>query len=331
MKSIIIRKEISGICLKKMKIKALIVSIKGTRLTKLEKILLAKEKPWGIILFKRNIKSLDQLKKLTNNIKFYTKNRKFPIIIDEEGKNVTRLNKIFKHNISANFFGKLYKINKRFSFYLYKHYIDSLSKILKNIGININSIPVLDVLRSNSSKIIGDRSFSKDKHIVRELGIKTVNYLQKNKISSIIKHIPGHGATKTDSHKKMPVVSLSTKKLNEIDFFPFKSSKAKLAMTAHILYSKIDKKNVATFSKKIISDVIRKKLKFKGILISDDISMKALKYDLLTNAKKSINAGCNLVLYCAGNTKDNFKLIKSLPYIDKFTLKKTSELYKFLG
>ena len=84
-------------------------------------------------------------------------------------------------------------------------------------------------------------------------------------------------------------------------------------MTAHILYSKIDKKNVATFSKKIITQIIRKKLGFKGILISDDISMKALKYDLLTNAKKSIKAGCNLVLYCAGKTNDNFKLIKSLP------------------
>ena len=116
MKSIIIRKEISGICLKKMKIKALIVSIKGTRLTNLEKILLVKEKPWGIILFKRNIKSLIQVKKLTTQIKLYTKNRKFPIIIDEEGKNVTRLSKIITHNISANFFGKLYKYNKRFSF-----------------------------------------------------------------------------------------------------------------------------------------------------------------------------------------------------------------------
>ena len=314
-----------------MKTKALIVSIKGTRLTKLEKDLLAKEKPWGIILFKRNIKSLDQVKKLTANIQLYTKNQKFPIIIDEEGKNVSRLNKIINHNISANFFGKLYKYNKRFCFNIYRHYIDSLSKILKDMGVNINSIPVLDVLRINTSKIIGDRSFSNDKNIVRELGIKSIKYLQKNKISTIIKHIPGHGATKTDSHKKMPVVSLSTKKLNEIDFFPFKSSKAKLAMTAHILYSNFDKKNVATFSKKIISDVIRKRLRFKGILISDDISMKALKYDLLTNAKKSIDAGCNLVLYCAGNTKDNFKLIKSLPYIDKFTSKKTSELYKFLG
>ena len=104
-----------------------------------------------------------------------------------------------------------------------------------------------------------------------------------------------------------------------------------MAMTAHILFSKIDKKNVTTHSKKIIRDVIRKKIGFKGILISDDISMKALKFDLVTNAKKSIEAGCNLVLYCSGNISDNFKLIKSLPYIDKFTSKKTSEILKILG
>ena len=128
----------------------------------------------------------------------------------------------------------------------------------------------------------------------------------------------------------MPKVSLSLNKLNTKDFYPFMKSKAKLAMTAHILYSKIDKKNVATFSKDIIKKIIRKKIGFNGILISDDISMKALKHDLLTNAEKSIKAGCNLVLYCAGNTNDNFKLIKSLPYIDKFTSKKTSEFYKFL-
>ena len=123
---------------------------------------------------------------------------------------------------------------------------------------------------------------------------------------------------------------MSLKKLENIDFYPFKLSKAKLAMTAHILYTKIDKKNVATFSKIIIQDIIRKKIGFKGILMSDDISMKALKYDLVTNAKKSLEAGCNLVLYCAGNTRDNIKLIKSLPYIDKFTSKKTSEFYGFL-
>ena len=92
----------------------------------------------------------------------------------------------------------------------------------------------------------------------------------------------------------------------------------------------LDRKNVATFSQKIINKTIRKRIGYKGILISDDISMKALKYDLITNAKKSLDAGCNIVLYCSGNIDDNYKLIKSLPYIDEFTIKKTSEFFKFL-
>ena len=99
-------------------------------------------------------------------------------------------------------------------------------------------------------------------------------------------------------------------------------------MTAHILYSKIDSKNVSTFSKKVIKKIIRKKIGFKGILISDDISMKALQYDLITNARKSLMAGCNIVLYCAGN-KDNFKLIKSVPYIDNLHKKKHQKFIKF--
>jgi len=213
---------------------------------------------------------------------------------------------------------------------IYKHYIFSLSKILNFLNINVNTIPVLDVLRLRTNKVIGSRSFSEDKNIVKELGRYTLSYLHQNKISGIIKHLPGHGPAVSDSHKKTPIVSMNLKKLEKIDFYPFKLSKAKLAMTAHILYTKIDKKNVATFSKKIVQDVIRKKIGFKGILMSDDISMKALKYDLITNAKKSLEAGCNLVLYCAGNTTENVKLIKSVPYIDKFTAKKTSEIYKVL-
>ena len=101
-------------------------------------------------------------------------------------------------------------------------------------------------------------------------------------------------------------------------------------MTAHILYSKIDKKNVATLSKKIISDVIRKKLKFKGILISDDISMKSLKYGIIENAHRALRAGCNLALYCKGHSQDSIKLLEKIPPIDEFTKKKTSEFYNFL-
>ena len=313
-----------------MKKKALIISLNGTKLSKMEKILLSQEKPWGVILFKRNLKSRKQIKNLTMSIRNLTNDTKFPIIIDEEGEKVSRLRNIIKHDISASFFGNLFKKNKDFCSKTYQEYIFSLSKILNELGININTIPVLDVIRKNTNKIIGSRSFSNDIKTVKQLGKLTLKYLHQKKIAGIIKHIPGHGAALVDSHKKLPKVKLHLKKLNQIDFYPFKLSNAKLAMTAHILYTKIDNRNSATHSKKIINEIIRKKIGFKGILISDDISMKALKYDLITNATKSIEAGCNLVLYCAGKTSDNFKLIKSVPYIDKFTSKKTSEFYKFL-
>ena len=313
-----------------MKCKALIISLNGTVLSKMEKELLSKKKPWGVILFNRNLKSFNQIKNLTSQIRKLTKNKKFPIMIDEEGKNVSRLRNIIKHNISANFFGKLFNENKTFCLKLFKHYIFSLSKTLKSLGININTVPVLDVLRNNTNNVIGNRSFSKDKKIVKELGTLMIKYLHSYKISGVIKHIPGHGASVTDSHKQLPKILFKQKKLNEIDFYPFKKSKAKFAMTAHILYQNLDNKYPATHSKKIIKNIVRKKLKFRGILISDDISMRALKYDLITNAKKSLSAGCNLALYCAGNINDNLKLINSLPYIDNFTSKKTSEFYNFL-
>ena len=313
-----------------MKKKAIIISIKGSKLSYKEKVLLSKERPWGLILFTRNIKSFYQLKNLIADIKKLSKNKKFPILIDEEGSTVSRLREIFNHNIDANYFGQIYEFDKKLAISLYKQYLKSLCINLKKIGININTIPVLDVLRKNTNKIIGKRSFSKKKEIVKILGKITVKECQSHNILSVIKHIPGHGCSTKDSHISTPRVNLTETMLDKIDFYPFKSTSAKLAMTAHIVYSKIDSKNVSTFSNKVIKKIIRKKIGYKGILMSDDISMKALKYDLVTNAKKSLKAGCNLVLYCAGNIKDNFKLIKSVPFIDKFTSKKTSEIYKIL-
>ena len=313
-----------------MKQKAIIVSIKGTKLSDREKLLLSKESPWGLILFKRNIRTFNQLTKLINEIKKLTRNRLFPVLIDEEGSTVSRLKDIINHKIDANLFGNLYKLNSKTAIKLYKNYIISLCKNLRRVGININTIPVLDVLRNNTNKIIGKRSFSEKKEIVRELGKVAIKECHSQKIIAVIKHIPGHGCSITDSHLKTPKVNLDKKILNRIDFYPFKSSPAKLAMTAHIVYKKIDPKNVATFSKIIIQKIIRQKIGFKGIIMSDDISMKALKYNLIDNAKKSLAAGCNLVLYCGGNIEDNYKLIKSVPYIDKFTSKKTSEIYNIL-
>ena len=207
----------------------------------------------------------------------------------------------------------------------------SISSILKTIGVNINTVPVLDLLENKTHKIIGSRSFSSNLKTVIKLGNECILNYKQNKIGTVIKHIPGHGCANKDSHKHLPVVKKNKRKLFEFDFRCFKNSSSFFAMTAHVLYPKFDKLNVATHSKLIIKNIIRKKLKFDGILISDDISMKALKYDLVTNAKKSLDAGCNLVLYCSGRYKESLKLIKEMPYIDAFTRKKTSEFYKFLS
>ena len=250
-----------------MKKKAIIISIKGYKLSKKEKSLLANERPWGLILFKRNIKSLKQIKKLIKTIRQLTKDSKFPIIIDEEGVKVSRLNKIAENNFSQKSLGDIYKINNKVGLIFYKNYINKLTTFLRKIGININTVPVLDVLRKNTNKVIGNRSFSKDPNIVKDLGKICVKQYELNKLATVIKHIPGHGCASLDSHLKMPKVKLNYKNLNKIDFLPFKSNPSKFAMTAHILYTKIDKNNVATFSKKIISQIIRKNIGFKGILI----------------------------------------------------------------
>ena len=313
-----------------MKKKAIIVSIKSYKLSKNELKLLSTEKPWGLIIFKRNIKSLKQIKNLISKVRKISKDPKFPIMIDEEGSTVSRLSRIINHDVNQKFFGDLFKIDSNVSLSIYKNYIDNICILLRNIGININTTPVLDVLRKKTNKIIGHRSFSNKPNIVKILGKTCVNQYNLNKIATVIKHIPGHGCSSSDSHLKLPKVNLSYEELNKIDFTPFKKSKSKFAMTAHILYQKIDNINVASFSNKIIKNIIRKKMDFKGILISDDISMKALKFNLITNAKKSLAAGCNIVLYCAGNYKETIKLIKEVPYIDHFTAKKTSEFYKFL-
>ncbi len=313
-----------------MKKKAIIISIKSYKLSIHEKKIISKEKPWGLILFKRNIKTFNQLKKLIKNIRHISKDKKFPILIDEEGGTVSRLSQLINNNIPQKFFGDLFNSHEKISITIYKKYIDQLCKIFRQLGININTVPVLDVLRTNTTKVIGSRSFSKNSRIVKILGQVCVNQYHLNKVATVAKHIPGHGCASVDSHLKTPNVKLNYLKLKKKDFFPFKNINSKFAMTAHVIYKKLDKKNVASFSKKVISEFIRNKIGFKGILISDDISMKALKFNLATNAHKSLQAGCNLVLYCGGNYKDTNKLIKEVPYIDKFTMKKTSEFYKFL-
>ncbi len=179
------------------------------------------------------------------------------------------------------------------------------------------------------SNIIGDRSFSRNPKIVSKIGDYCIQYFHQNAIGTVIKHIPGHGLAKVDSHYFTPRVNKDLSFLSKNDFIAFKNKKTFFAMTAHIIFNKIDPNNTVTHSKKMIK-LIRNKMNFKNILISDDLSMKSLKGTLKENTIKTFKAGCNLALHCNGNFEEMEIVGKNSPLIDKFISKKTSQFYKIL-
>ena len=311
--------------------RSFITGLKSTVLHSIEIRFLKKYKPWGVILFSRNIKSIEQTKKLTDDIKKIFNDKKYPILIDQEGGRINRLSKfIDTSKFTGEFFGNLYKNNfKKFTTY-YQIYIMQTCYLMHMIGVNINTVPILDVRRKKSHNIIGDRSFSTNPKIVSKIGDFCIKEFHKNNIGTVVKHIPGQGLAKVDSHKATPIVKAKLKKLNKINFFSFKNKKSLFAMTAHIIYKDIDKIYTATHSKKIIS-LIRNKIKFENLLISDDISMKSLKFPIKLNINKAFNAGCNLVLHCNGKYNEMITVAENSPKINDFIIKKTSQFYKILS
>ena len=311
--------------------RSFINGIKSTTLSVKEKKFLQQYKPWGVILFSRNITSLKQAKKLTNQIKRIFKDKNYPILIDQEGGRVNRLKKIFDSEpLTGEFFGKLYSNDKKKFFHYYKIFINQTSFLLKSIGVNINTLPVLDVRTKGSSSVIGDRSFSKDPKIVSKIGDICISLFHSKKIGTVIKHIPGHGLAKVDSHKLTPTIKEKLNYLKTNHFLTFKKKNSFFAMTAHIIYTNIDKTNTATHSKKIIK-LIRNNIKFKNLIMSDDISMKSLNGSIKENTIRAFEAGCDLVLHCNANFKEMNDVAIHSPKINKFIIKKTSQFYRILS
>ena len=201
---------------------------------------------------------------------------------------------------------------------------------MDKMGININTLPVLDIRRKNSNNIIGNRSYGSDSKIVSKIGEYCITEFHNNNIGTVIKHIPGHGLANVDSHKSTPVVKNKIKYLNKVDFLPFKNKKSLFAMTAHIIYQDIDNFFTATHSKKVIK-IIRNKIKYRNLIMTDDISMKGLKFSIKENTVRAFKAGCNLVLHCNGNYQEMLKVAQNSPKVNGFIIKKTSQFYKILS
>ena len=311
--------------------KSVIFGLKGYQLTNEEKEVFQNINPLGFILFERNCKNFKQTKLLVKELKQHVKHD-FPLVmIDQEGGRVSRLKKPnWQEYPSAESFG--IKATKNLNL-VKKQVFNNSKKIgldLHKLGINVNCAPVLDVKYSYTNKIIGDRSFSSDPKIVSELGKSFCEGLKTAGIIPVLKHIPGHGCSRVDSHKAKPFVNLDLKSLNTKDFVPFKKLNTEFfAMIAHIVYQKIDS-SIATKSKKIIENIIRKKIRFKGLLISDDINMKALKGNMKSNITKILSSGCDIILHCNGNIKEINYIKDFIPKIDtKKFLKLKAIMRKF--
>lgn len=309
-----------------MKTHAIIFGISGYKLNLQEINFFKKYKPWGIILFSRNIDNLEQVRNLTSSIRNIFKDNNFPILIDQEGGKVNRFRKIINlDRYSAKYFGDIYN-NKKIFYSKFNKFLKINSSILKYCGININTVPVLDLFNKNKKSVIGNRAFSQKYNIVIKLSKHLINFYKNSGIEIVTKHIPGHGCTNIDSHYHLPKVQFSFDYLKKNDFKTFKEVNSYLAMTAHILYEKLDPDKCATQSKKIINEIIRNYIKFRGILMSDDICMKALSSGIVKNAKLSLKAGCNLLLHCSGKIDEMKKLSLVVPEIDNFTYRITQKI-----
>jgi len=253
----------------------LIISIKSSQITKYERENIRKFKPFGVILFKRNILNLNQTKKLIKSIK--SLHPKIFILIDQEGGIVNRFPKLNEFNFLDNF--DYYQIYLKYPslakqlVYL-KSFITSYH--LSEMGFDINTIPVLDIPNSKTISMIKKRTFGSDLNISIELNEILVDASISLGITPVMKHIPGHGLTSKDSHLSLPTVSSSLKILqNQLKLFQhFKH--LPYAMTAHIKYEKWDKENMATYSKSIIQKIIRQQNNFRGLIMSDDMTMRAI-------------------------------------------------------
>ena len=273
----------------------------GHRLTAEEKAFFSDARPWGFILFRRNVDSPDQLRALTDELRdCIGGDANTPILIDQEGGRVQRMGpphwpkyppgeaylKAVNDPLSAR---ELVRLGARL-----------MAHDLKAVGINVDCVPVLDVPVPGAHDIIGDRAYARDPALVAQLGRAAAEGLLAGGVLPVIKHMPGHGRAFADTHKELPTVHADLETLDAWDFAPFKAlSDMPIGMTAHIIFTAIDRKHPATQSRKAIR-MIRERLGFNGLLLSDDLVMNALSGDLTERAQKSLKAGCDLVIHWNG-------------------------------
>ena len=271
------------------------------------------ERPWGFILFGRNLASPSQLAELVEELKEIGGRDTTPIFIDQEGGRIRRLKPPFAPQRPApGVIGPLYREDPERAIRAAFLHGRLLAADLAAYGINANCVPCLDVPVAGAHDIIGDRALHSDPEIVAVLGRAMADGTMAGAALPVMKHMPGHGRGRSDSHHELPVVFTEHAELAETDFLPFsRLADLPCAMTAHILYHAIDSERCATLSPRVVSEVIRDEIGFDGLLMTDDISMKALSGSFRDLSAEALAAGCDLVLHCNGDMAEMREVAKA--------------------
>ena len=291
--------------------RACILGCLGARLTDSEKEFFRDANPWGFILFARNIETPEQLTALTDELRSAV-GRDAPILIDQEGGRVARMRLPhwqewlpaldFVNAIAPDQAAKAVELRSRL-----------IARDLKNVGIDVNCTPILDLANDQTHPVILNRCFGTNPETVARLGRAIVRGQTSGGVLSIMKHIPGHGRASLDTHKELPRLDASLAELMETDFKVFASlADLPMAMTAHIVFSAIDPDNPITLSKAGV-DMIRDDIGFKGLLMTDDLSMHALKGDFASRVERATSAGCDMILHCNGKPEEMEPVVSAVP------------------
>lgn len=286
-----------------MSVSAAIYGVSGEALTPDEKAFLRDANPWGFILFGRNIDRPKQIIRLINDLRDCV-GWEAPVFLDQEGGRVQRLKApLWRAAPPAARFGELWDREPELALEAVRLNHRLLAQELRDLGMDCDCAPVADLAIPGADAVIGDRAFHAEPGPIAEMARAAIAGMKDQGVAGVIKHIPGHGRADADSHFALPVVREDHETLHNTDFAAFRgvADAAPMAMTAHVTFTAIDPENCATLSKDVIAQIIRGDIGFDGLLMSDDLSMKALDGTLRQRGAKALSAGCDMLLHCNGD------------------------------
>ena len=306
--------------------RALIAGCAGPRLDPAEREFFATVRPWGLILFKRNCESPAQIAALVQEFRRLAGCEEAPVFIDQEGGRVQRLGPPHWPDFPpAARFGEIYARDRAAGREAARLGARLIARELLALGITADCLPVADLRLPEGHGVIGDRAYGETVDEVSDLARAAAEGLMEGGVLPVLKHIPGHGRANADSHEALPSVAASPVELEKTDFEPFRRlNDLPMAMTAHVLYQALDPDRAATISPKIVQEVIRGHIGFDGLLMTDDLSMKALAGSLRERAERALSAGCDVVLHCNGDLAEMTEIAAACPLLSGESLRRAT-------